>query len=280
MRNHAAFSETTVVMRGPTYENGVRSSTFSCRKIAMTQMLHRETAPLTTTKMDAGGGHTMKLIGILLSPFVRRVAVSLNILKLPFELQETFVFGEPDIVRRYNPLVRIPILVLDDGENLVESGAMLDEIEHMVSPERRLTPTGGPLRRRVVQTAAIALACAEKAQWAFYEGRVRPAEKIHNPWIEHNDKQVLGGFEHLAMAAANLDEGGWVAGTPNISQADVTTTVAYTFAKLARPNLQLEERFPQLSRFAERCETLPVFSKTPITPVHQLTSILSKPFVN
>jgi hypothetical protein len=140
----------------------------------------------------------------------------------------------------------------------------------MVSPERRLTPSNGPQRRRVVQTAAIALACAEKAQWAFYEGRVRPAEKIHNPWIEHNDKQVLGGFEHLAMAAANLDDGGWIAGTSNISQADVTTTVAYTFAKLARPNLQLEERFPQLSRFAARCELLPAFSKSPITPGYQL----------
>jgi glutathione S-transferase len=135
----------------------------------------------------------VRLIGVFLSPYVRRVAVSLNILKLSFELDELFVFGEPDIVRRYNPLVRIPVLVLEDGANLVESGAILDEIDHMVSPEWRLTPSDGPLRRRVVQTAAIALACAEKAQWAFYEARVRPAEKVHTPWIEHNDKQVLGG---------------------------------------------------------------------------------------
>ncbi len=83
----------------------------------------------------------MKLIGIYLSPFVRRVAVSLNILQVPFELEDVFVFGEPDVVRRYNPLVRIPILVLDDGEKLVESTAILDEIDHMVSPERRLTPS-------------------------------------------------------------------------------------------------------------------------------------------
>ena len=120
--------------------------------------------------------------------------MSLNILNLVFELEKVFVFAHPDIVRRHNPLVRIPVLVLDDGENLVESGAILDEIDHMVGPERRLTTSDGPLRRRVVQTAAIALACAEKAQWAFYEDRVRPAEKVHTPWIEHNDNQVLGGF--------------------------------------------------------------------------------------
>ena len=161
----------------------------------------------------------MKLIGNFLSPYVRRVAVSLNILELPFELEQLFVFKEPDLVRRHNPLVRIPVLVLDDGPALVESSAILDEIDRMVGPERCLTPSGGVQRRRVVQTTAIAVACAEKAQWAFYEGRVRPAEKIYAPWIEHNENQVLGGFEHLNVAASKIDAGGWIAGTPNLSQA-------------------------------------------------------------
>jgi glutathione S-transferase len=217
----------------------------------------------------------MRLIGIFLSPFVRRVAVSLNILKLPFEMEEVFVFGRSDIVRRYNPLVRIPVLVLDDGENLVESGAILDEIDHMVSPDRRLTTSDGQLRRRVVQTAAIALACAEKAQWAFYEDRVRPTEKVHTPWIEHNDKQVLGGLEHLNIVAAKIDDGGWIAGTPNISQADVTTAVSFAFA-----NLELVERFPHLSRFAERCEALPAFLQAPVPSGSGLQSLLSQPFVS
>lgn len=222
----------------------------------------------------------MRLIGIFLSPYVRRVAVSLNLLNLPFEADQVFVFGEPDIVRRYNPLVRIPALVLDDGTNLVESGAILDEIDHMVSPERRLTPSDGPLRRRVLQTSAMALGCADKAQWAFYEDRVRPAEKVHTPWIEHNDKQVLGGFEHLNIAAAKIDDGGWIAGTRQISQADVTTTAAFTFADLARPHLELSKRFRQLSRFVKRCETLPAFLEAPLPTSSRLSRLLAKPFVS
>ena len=221
----------------------------------------------------------MKLIGIYLSPFVRRVAVSLNILKILFELEEVFVFGEPEVVRRYNPLVRIPILVLDDGANLVESGAILDEIDYMVAPELRLTPSSNPLRRRVAQTAAIALASAEKAQWAFYEDRVRPVEKIHAPWIEHNDRQVLGGFGQLNEVAAQIDHREWIAGTPTISQADVTTTVAFTFANLSRPHLQLAERFPHLSGFAGRCESLPAFLDAPIPGEQKLTKLLSQPFL-
>ena len=221
----------------------------------------------------------MRLIGIYLSPYVRRVAISLDILKLPFELQEVFVFGEPETVRRYNPLVRIPALTLDDGTNLVESGAILDEIDHMVGPERRLIPNEGPLRRRVLQTASMALGSAEKAQWAFYEDRVRPAEKVHMPWIEHNDSQVLGGFEHLNGAAAKVDDGGWIAGTPDISQADVTTAVSYTFANLARPNLELTRRFPELARFTARCEALPAFLKAPLPDSAKLGRLLSRPFI-
>jgi glutathione S-transferase len=221
----------------------------------------------------------MRLIGIFLSPYVRRVAISLRLLELPFEYEEVFVFGERDTVRRYNPLVRIPVLALDDGENLLESGAILDEIDQMVSPERRLIPSNGPLRRRVVQTAAVALACAEKAQWAFYEDRVRPAEKVHTPWIEHNDDQVLGGLELLNGFAEKIEGGGWIAGTPAISQADVTTGVAFSFAKLARANLNLAERFPQLARFTERCENLPAFRSAPIPAGPRLMSLLSKPFV-
>ena len=136
----------------------------------------------------------------------------------------------------------------------------------MVGPERSLIPSDGVQRRRVVQTAAIALACAEKAQWAFYEGRVRPAEKVHTPWIEHNERQVLGGLEQLNTVASTIDEGGWVAGTQNISQADITTVVAYTFADTVRPKLGLAERFPELSRFAGRCEALPAFLKAPVPP--------------
>ena len=48
-----------------------------------------------------------------------------------------------------------------------------------------------------MKVTAIARASIEKAQWAFYERRFRPLEKVHLPWIEHNDAQVIGGLEFL-----------------------------------------------------------------------------------
>jgi hypothetical protein len=117
----------------------------------------------------------------------------------------------------------------------------------MVGPEHSLIPAVGLERRRVMQTTALAVACTEKAQWAFYEGRVRPAEKVHAPWIEHNDNQVLGGFEHLKKIASNVGPNSWLAETTRMGQADVTSAVAFTFANTVRPRLNLPTGF-QTSR--------------------------------
>ena len=206
----------------------------------------------------------MRLVGNYLSPYVRRVAITLRLADLPFELDELYVFKEPETVRQLNSVVRIPVLELDDGTSLIESYAILDEIDQIAGPERALTPQSGLKRRAVMQTTATALACAEKAQWAFYERRVRPTEKVHEPWIEHNDAQVKGGFAYLNELAKNCTNEGWISGTEEISQADVTTVVAFSFANAVRPNLRLVGLCPELATFAGRCEAMEAFVKSPL----------------
>lgn len=206
----------------------------------------------------------MKLMGNYLSPYVRRVAVSLNALNIPFELERLFVFESPQEVRRYNPLARIPALVLDDGEVLIESYAILDAIDELAGAEDRLTPSSGSGRRRVMKITALGVGAMEKAQWAFYEGRFRPEEKIHVPWVEHNEGQVLSGLACLDEFAERAGDDGWLAETERMSQADITGVVAYSFATVVRPGLGLAERLPHLRRFADRCEALEIFSRAPI----------------
>ena len=206
----------------------------------------------------------MKLIGNYLSPYVRRVAVSLNELGMLFELEQLYVFRSPEEVRKYNPLVRIPTLILDNGEVLVESYAILDELDQMAGSENCLTPVSGRERRHVMKVTAVGVGSMEKAQWAFYEGRFRPEEKIHKPWIEHNDEQVLGGLGYLNDLAEKAGDREWLAGTERMSQADITGVVAYSFAKAIRPTLEIARRLPYLAGFADRCEALEVFSDAPI----------------
>jgi glutathione S-transferase len=206
----------------------------------------------------------MKLIGNYLSPFVRRVAISLNAMGMPYQLEQVRVFDDPDPVRRYNPLVRIPALVLDDGETLVDSAAILDAVDELAGPQRRLTPESGAARRNVMRITAIGLGSMEKAQLAFYEVRFHPAAKVHVPWIDHNESRALSGFEYLDLLAREAGDEGWLAGTGTVSQADITAVVAWTFANAVRKNLDLAAKLPNLARFSRRCEAMDAFARAPL----------------
>src|SRR6188474_1606920 len=89
---------------------------------------------------------TLRLIGHYDSPFVRRVGVSLTVLGIPFERQLLSVFSNAEAMRAFNPLVRVPALVLDDGECLIDSAAILDHLDESVGPERALLPASGKAR--------------------------------------------------------------------------------------------------------------------------------------
>ena len=205
----------------------------------------------------------MKLLGLYRSPYVRRVAVSLNLLGLKFDHDPVAVFEDPDVIKAHNPLIRIPTLLLDDGEALVESYAILDTLEEMSAPGKRLLPDPGPDRRRVMKLTAVATGTMDKTVWAVYEGRFHPKEEFHKPWVEHNEAQALGGLEYLD-AAAKATGDGWMAGGAAISQADVSAVVAYSFAVMARPKLGVAEKCPALGAFAARLEATDAFSS--VTP--------------
>ena len=206
----------------------------------------------------------MRLIGNYLSPYTRRVAISLTALNIPFELEELTPFKKPEPVREYNPMVRIPTLVFDDGDALFESHVILDAIDQLVGPDRALTPASGPSRRRVMKITAVATASMEKAQWAFYEVRFHPPEKVYQWWIDHNETQTIGGLKYLDQLVKSTRDDGWIADTEKLSQADISVVVAYSFAKAVRPELNVSESAPHLAEFARRCEAMDIFRAAPV----------------
>ena len=105
----------------------------------------------------------MILIGQYDSPFVRRVGIALSLYGLPFEHRPWSTFGDADQIRPYNPLTRVPTLVLDDGEALIESHAILDHLDSLVPAERAMFPRLEPERRRALKVAALATGLADKA---------------------------------------------------------------------------------------------------------------------
>jgi glutathione S-transferase len=82
--------------------------------------------------------------------------------------------------------------------------------------------------------------------------------------MDHNDRQVVSGLRFLDGLASRAGDGSWLAGTEQMSQADISSVVAYTFAKAVRRHLDLRNELPNLAQFASRCEGLPIFRSVPL----------------
>ena len=138
----------------------------------------------------------MKLIGMLDSPYVRRVAISLQRLGLPFEHQSLSVFRGFDAFQRINPVVKAPTLVCDDGTVLMDSTLILEYAEALARP-RTLLPAEPAALALELRRIGLALAACEKSVQILYEQMLRPAEKVHAPWLERVGGQLRAAFGEL-----------------------------------------------------------------------------------
>jgi glutathione S-transferase len=125
----------------------------------------------------------MKLIGRYDSPYVRRVGVTLHVLEQPFEHIPLSPFSQAAEFRKHAAVGRMPVLILDSGETLIESAAILDHLDELVGPLAALIPPKGPKRRKALQILACATVACDKAIAINYERR-RPVERIFHDWME------------------------------------------------------------------------------------------------
>jgi glutathione S-transferase len=199
----------------------------------------------------------MILVGFYNSPFVRRVGISLHLLGLPFEHKGMSALRESDTVAAYNPLRRIPALVLDDGEVLIDSWAILDHLDQVAGPEKALIPPAGADRRAVLRLVALGVGAMEKSLSCYFERKIRAPEQRDQVILDRCLSQVLAGLAALEQAAT----GAWLFGG-RLTQADVTAVAALDFLRLIWPESIPEGRFPGLEALRARTAEMPAFSAT------------------
>ncbi|HJV68713.1 glutathione S-transferase family protein [Ideonella sp.] len=200
----------------------------------------------------------MKLIGMLDSPYVRRVAVSLQLMGLHFEHHNLSVFRTFKEFSAINPVVKAPTLVCDDGEVLMDSSLILDYAEALAEPARRLMPAQLPERQHALHRIGLALAVCEKSVQIIYEHDLRPREKWHAPWLDRVTTQ-------LHAAARLLDDavGRHPFAAAHIDQAGVSTAIAWHFVQRTLPEVLPAAAFPALAAWSDQAETLPAFRAAP-----------------
>ena len=201
----------------------------------------------------------MQLIGMLDSPYVRRVAVALQLLGLPFEHRSVSVFRGFDEFRRINPVVKAPTLVCDDGGVLMDSTLIIDYAEALAAP-RSLMPAAIAERQRTLRLTGLALAACEKSVQIVYERNTRPPEKQHEPWVARVEGQLRAA---LAEIEAELTRRPLACTSATLDQAGVTCAVAWNFVREMQPTLAEAARHPALEAHWMQAEQLREFRNAP-----------------
>jgi glutathione S-transferase len=197
----------------------------------------------------------MILVGQYDSPFVRRVGIALTLYGLPFEHKPWSVFGDADKIRPYNPLVRVPTLVLGTGDVLIESHSILDYLDSLVPFGAALFPASEPERRQALKISALATGVAEKAVSLFYEMRLHT--DVSKVWIDRCHSQILATLAVLETESLKRTSEHWLG--ERLGHADIAVAVTLRFILEAHPHLIEMANYPSLDAHCARLENMPVF---------------------
>lgn len=196
----------------------------------------------------------MILIGMFDSPFVRRVAIALKLYGIEYEHRGWSVFRDAEEIAEYNPLIRVPTLVMDDEEVLIETFTILDALDEMAGDEA-LCPRSGPERRKALKICALAGGAAEKLVSLLYERAVH--ERNTPEWEVRCKWQIDGAFDELEQDAAKRSST-WLTGD-EIGHADIAVATSLTFMMDALPDRFDTSQWPKLMELRDACEARPEF---------------------
>ena len=200
----------------------------------------------------------MQLIGMLDSPYVRRVAICLKLLGIEFEHHAISVFSGFDRFKALNPVVKAPTLVLDDDQILMDSSLILEYAAGISPTGRLLLPTQGTERLRALQLNGLALAACEKTVQIVYEQQLRPQEKHHQPWLDRIQGQLLAAYAEREKQVPQAE-------IPHLmGSAEVSVAVAWSFTQHMLPGQISADQHPAVAAFSANAEKHPVFLSTPL----------------
>ena len=203
----------------------------------------------------------MQLIGLLDSPYVRRVAICLRLLEIEFDHRAISVFRDIDAFRSINPVVKAPTLICDDGTALMDSSLILDYIVRLPGCPRQLLPEALVERQLALQRCGLALVACEKSVQLVYEQTLRPVDKQHQPWIDRVAEQLEAAYRELELALRTHPP--LAPASVSIDLAGVTAAVAWDFTQQLLPGRIAPQNHPALAAFSDAAEALPAFPSTP-----------------
>lgn len=198
----------------------------------------------------------MKLIGSLTSPYVRKVRIVLAEKKIDYDLVVDSPWVEGNQVAAFNPLGKVPVLVLDDDSTLFDSRVIAEYLD-TVAPNSRLIPASGRERISVKRWEALADGVLDAAVAAFLESR-RPDGERSPSWIDRQRGKLAQALE---VMADELGEQPWCYGSA-MSLADIAVGCALGYVLFRLPDIGWREQYPNLAQLYEKLMQRHAFAET------------------
>ncbi len=202
----------------------------------------------------------MKLYTSPTSPYSRKVRVALNEKKIECEFIDENPYIPETAVPQFNPLGKIPVLVLDDGTALYDSRVIVEYLD-TVSPVSRLIPEPSRQRIAVRRWEALADGICDAANLIVREHK-RPAKQQSKDWIDRQFQKIRLGLQELAK---DLGDDSWCHGEA-YSLADIATGCALGYLDLRHPTIDWRGSYPNLLKLADKLAKRPSFAETAPPP--------------
>ena len=198
----------------------------------------------------------MKLVGSLTSPYVRKVRIVLAEKRINYDFTVDIPWNADSQVPDYNPLGKVPVLIMEDGTPLYDSRVIVEYLDN-ISPVSRLIPESNRHRIMVKRWEALADGISDAAATIFLE-RKRPAVQQSPEWIMRQQQKVTRGLE---AAARELSSNIWCNGSA-YTLADVALGCTLGYLSFRFPEVEWRNAFPNLADLADKLEKRTSFVET------------------
>lgn len=199
----------------------------------------------------------MKLIGSLTSPYVRKVRIVFFEKKVDVDLEIENVWAADTKITHYNPLGKVPCLLLDDGEAIYDSRVIAEYVDTL-SPVGRLIPTESRERATVKTWEALADGIKDAGILARLEATLRPPERQSPVWVDRQIGKMKAALEQMSR---KLGDNAWCHGN-QMTLADIAVGCALGYLLFRFPNIAWQAQYPNLDALYQKLAQRPSFIET------------------
>lgn len=199
----------------------------------------------------------MKLIGSDTSPYVRKVRIVLAEKKIEYQYEREDVFSPQSRIREFNPLGKVPCLVMDDGVAIYDSRVIVEFLDNL-TPVHRLIPPTGRARLEVKTWEALADGLLDAALLVRMENTQREEGLRSTKLMSRQMDKVESA---LGAMSAGLGDNAWIVDN-KYTLADVAVGCALGYLEFRFAQLGWRAQHPNLARHADKLLTRQPFIDT------------------